>query len=99
MSVHILSPQVLNLDSASSNSKAITSTSAKPQYTCPMHPEIRQDHPGNCPKCGMTLELKTATAGTADDEGAELRNMTMRFWMGAALTLPVFVLAMVHLVP
>ena len=33
-------------------------------YTCPMHPEVQQDHPGNCPKCGMTLELKTAKAGT-----------------------------------
>jgi Cu+-exporting ATPase len=64
-----------------------------------MHPEVQQDHPGNCPKCGMTLELKTVTAGTNDEESAELRDMTRRFWIGAALALPVFVLAMAHLIP
>jgi Cu+-exporting ATPase len=64
-----------------------------------MHPEVQQDHPGQCPKCGMTLELKTVTAGTDGDENAELRDMTKRFWFGAALALPVFVLAMAHLVP
>ncbi|HEX4055119.1 MAG TPA: heavy metal-binding domain-containing protein [Tepidisphaeraceae bacterium] len=73
--------------------------SGKVIYTCPMHPEIQQDHPGNCPKCGMTLEPKTATAGTDDQESAELHDMTRRFWIGAALTLPVFVLAMAHLLP
>ena len=64
-----------------------------------MHPEVQQDHPGNCPKCGMALELKTVTAGADDEESEELRNMTMRFWIGAALALPVFVLAMAHLIP
>ena len=68
-------------------------------YTCPMHPEVKQDHPGDCPKCGMVLELKTLTAGTDDEENAELRDMTKRFWIGTALTLPVFVLAMAHLIP
>jgi len=68
-------------------------------YTCPMHPEVHQNHPGECPKCGMTLEPKTATAGADEDENAELRDMTRRFRIGAALALPVFVLAMVHLVP
>ena len=68
-------------------------------YTCPMHPEVQQDHPGNCPKCGMTLELKAATAATSDDDNAELRDMTRRLWMGGALALPVFVLAMAHLIP
>ena len=68
-------------------------------YTCPMHPEVQQDHPGNCPKCGMTLEPKTAKAGTGDEESVELRDMTQRFWIGAALAFPVFVLAMVHLIP
>ena len=52
----------------------------KPQgraiYTCPMHPEVEQDHPGDCPKCGMALEPKTVTAGTDDEENAELRDMT-----------------------
>jgi Cu+-exporting ATPase len=68
-------------------------------YTCPMHPEVQQDHPGNCPKCGMTLEPKTTTAGTDDEENVELRDMTTRFWIGAVLTLPVFILAMAHLIP
>lgn len=68
-------------------------------YTCPMHPEVQRDHPGDCPICGMALELKTATAGPDEAENAELRDMTRRFWIGAALTLPVFVLAMAHLIP
>jgi P-type Cu+ transporter len=67
-------------------------------YMCPMYPEVQQDHPSACPKCGMTLELKTVTAGE-DDESAELRDMTTRFWIGAALALPVFALAMAHLIP
>ena len=64
-----------------------------------MHPEVLQDHPGNCPKCGMTLEPKTAKAGTDNEEDAELGSMTRRFWIGAVLTLPVFTLAMAHLIP
>jgi len=67
-------------------------------YTCPMHPQIEQDHPGECPICGMALEPKTV-ARDSEEENAELRDMTRRFWIGAALTLPVFLLAMVHLVP
>jgi L-threonylcarbamoyladenylate synthase len=51
-----------------------------------MHPEVQQDHPGACPKCGMALEPKTATAASGDEESAELRDMTNRFWIGAALT-------------
>jgi Cu+-exporting ATPase len=68
-------------------------------FTCPMHPQIEQDHPGDCPVCGMALEPKTVTAGDGEGENAELRDMTRRFWVGAALTLPVFALAMAHLVP
>jgi P-type Cu+ transporter len=67
-------------------------------YTCPMHPEVEQDHPGNCPKCGMALEPKTVSADTEED-GSELRDMNRRFWIGGVLTLPIFVLAMAHLVP
>lgn len=68
-------------------------------YTCPMHPEVQQEHPGNCPKCGMTLEPKTVKAGVDDEENIALRDMTRRFWIGAALALPVVVLAMAHLIP
>jgi P-type Cu+ transporter len=67
-------------------------------YTCPMHPQIKQDHPGNCPICGMTLEPMNIAAGT-DDKNAELRNMMRRFWIGAALSVPVFILAMWHILP
>ena len=67
-------------------------------YTCPMHPQIEQDHPGNCPICGMTLEPKNVVAGSEEDN-AELRDMTRRFWIGAALSVPVFILAMAHIAP
>jgi Cu+-exporting ATPase len=77
----------------------IEPSAAKPIYTCPMHPEVQQEQPGNCPKCGMTLELKTVTAGADEGENAELRDMTKRFWVGAVLTIPVFVMAMGHLIP
>jgi Cu+-exporting ATPase len=75
----------------------IAAASAKVIYTCPMHPEIQQDSPGDCPKCGMPLEPMTSTAATEDDDNAELRDMTRRLWIGGVLTLPVFVLAMAHL--
>ena len=67
-------------------------------YTCPMHPEIEQDHPGNCPICGMSLEPKNIATG-GEDEDRELRDMTRRFWIGATLAVPVFLLAMSHLWP
>jgi len=61
-------------------------------YTCPMHPEVKQDHPGNCPKCGMALE---AVSFGVDESNEELANMTRRFWISITLALPVFVLAMI----
>jgi Cu+-exporting ATPase len=61
-------------------------------YTCPMHPEIRQDHPGNCPKCGMTLE--PVLPSLDDEENPELRDFQRRFWWTLPLTVIVFVLAM-----
>jgi len=61
-------------------------------YTCPMHPQIRQVGPGNCPICGMTLEPVKATAAVGENH--ELTDMTRRFWVGSALTVPVFVLEM-----
>ncbi|MEO5686887.1 MAG: copper-translocating P-type ATPase [Burkholderiaceae bacterium] len=62
-------------------------------YTCPMHPEVRQDHPGSCPICGMTLEPVMPTLD--DDENPELRDFTHRFWFTLPLTAVVTVLAMV----
>jgi P-type Cu+ transporter len=62
------------------------------EYTCPMHPQIRQMGPGNCPICGMALEPVIATSDTG--ESPELRDMTRRFWIGLALSVPVFLLEM-----
>ena len=61
-------------------------------YTCPMHPEIRQTGPGSCPICGMALEPLDATAEVGPNH--ELIDMTRRFWIGLALSLPVVVLEM-----
>jgi Cu+-exporting ATPase len=61
-------------------------------YTCPMHPQIRQEMPGNCPICGMTLEPVTEAADAGLNH--ELVDMTRRFWIGLVLTLPVFILEM-----
>jgi Cu+-exporting ATPase len=62
------------------------------EYTCPMHPEVRQIGPGNCPICGMALEPVIATGETGDS--AELRDMSRRFWIGLVLSLPVLALEM-----
>ncbi len=67
-------------------------------YTCPMHPKVKQDHPRDCPKCGMALEPKAISAAS-DQEDTELPDMTRRFWIGAGLTAPVFLLAMAHMAP
>ena len=61
-------------------------------YTCPMHPEVRQVGPGSCPICGMALEPETVSLDDGPDP--ELIDMTRRFWIALALTLPVFVLDM-----
>ena len=60
-------------------------------YTCPMHPEVRQDHPGNCPKCGMTLE---PIIPLDEEDNHELRDFQRRFWWTLPLTVLVTVLAM-----
>ncbi|ACE99622.1 heavy metal translocating P-type ATPase [Rhodopseudomonas palustris TIE-1] len=61
-------------------------------YTCPMHPQIRQPGPGNCPICGMALEPEIATAETRANP--ELADMVRRFWLGLALSAPVVALEM-----
>ena len=66
---------------------------AATKWTCPMHPEIERDHPGDCPICGMALEPMGVPAADAGPN-PELVDFTRRFWIGAPLTLPVLVLAM-----
>ena len=66
------------------------------KYTCPMHPEIVQEGPGSCPKCGMALVPMVAAApgAAAEEDKSELRDMTRRFWVSAVLSAPLVVLAM-----
>ncbi|RQX90845.1 heavy metal translocating P-type ATPase [Burkholderia stagnalis] len=75
-----------------STSESLPSVPAGTIYTCPMHPEIRQDHPGQCPKCGMTLEPVLPTI--EEGENPELVDFRRRFWWTLPLTAIVFVLAM-----
>src|SRR5258708_34087914 len=67
-------------------------------YTCPMHPEIEQDHPGACPICGMTLEPKTIGEGDEEDQ-REVRSLSRKFWIALVLTIPVLIIAMGHAIP
>jgi len=62
------------------------------KYTCPMHPEVIRDKPGSCPKCGMTLEPMEIQAD-GEEENPELRDMSRRFWIALALTIPVLALS------
>ena len=70
----------------------VTAPAGEVLWTCPMHPQIVRKEPGNCPICGMALEPMTPAAGEA--ENPELRDMTRRFWVGVALSLPLLAIAM-----
>jgi len=86
-------------DSAPGDRSDLHTPSAPPGtiYTCPMHPEIRQEHPGTCPKCGMTLEPLIPELD--EDDSPELKDFSRRFWLTLPLTVVVTVLAMFgHLV-
>ncbi len=65
-------------------------------YTCPMHPQIVRDGPGSCPICGMALEPVTATG---DDSNPELADMSRRFWVCLALSVPLLLVAMAEMIP
>lgn len=67
------------------------------EYTCPMHPQIVRPGPGACPICGMALEPRTVTA--EDKDNPELRDMRRRFWLSLALSLPLFAIDMLHMLP
>jgi Cu+-exporting ATPase len=84
------------LDAAAKARAAEAEAKAQPQgtlYTCPMHPEVVQVGPGNCPKCGMALEPKGVPPADAG-LNPELVDFTHRLWIGAALTVPILVIAM-----
>jgi len=67
------------------------------EYVCPMHPEIVRDSPGACPKCGMALEPRTVAL--EEEVNPELVDMTRRFWISLALTIPIVLLAMAEMIP
>src|SRR5207237_8050265 len=66
------------------------------EYVCPMHPQIVRNAPGSCPICGMALEPRTVTA---DEENAELKDMTRRFWARVAFSVPLLVFVMGDMLP
>lgn len=67
-------------------------------YICPMDPEVRQEGPGSCPKCGMALEPEILDLNAFEDT-SELDDMSQRFWVGLLFTVPVFMMAMSEMVP
>ncbi|MDQ2978931.1 MAG: heavy metal translocating P-type ATPase, partial [Acidobacteriota bacterium] len=82
---------------ATSPSPAAAPTSPATEWTCPMHPQIVRSGPGTCPICGMALEPRTASL--EDEENPELKDMTRRLRVAAALSAPLVVLGMAHLIP
>src|SRR5690348_14100561 len=90
-------------ESASKSAQPLAPAAAGAIYTCPMDPEVRQVGPGTCPICGMALEPEQVSLDQGPDP--ELTDMTRRFWIALALTVPVFVLEMgrhlglMHLLP
>src|SRR2546425_1706625 len=66
------------------------------EYVCPMHPQIVRNAPGSCLICGMALEPRTVTG---DEENAELRDMTRRFWVSVAVSVPLVVFGMGDMLP
>ncbi len=74
-----------------STASPIADASTNVAYTCPMHPEVLRDAPGDCPLCGMAL---VPIAGTGEADDSELRDLTRRLWIGTALSIPLVVLAM-----
>jgi P-type Cu2+ transporter len=93
---HYLSSQGASPTITKTVSSPPRTTTENTLFTCPMHPEIQQQGPGNCPICGMALEPMDATA-QADD--SELRDMTRRFWISLALSAPLLFITMSEFIP
>ncbi len=73
-------------------------SATKIEYTCPMHPELVRSEPGDCPICGMALEPRSVEVGE-EEENPELREMSRRFWISLAITVPLFLLSMMDMLP
>ncbi|MBF0522571.1 MAG: heavy metal translocating P-type ATPase [Candidatus Omnitrophica bacterium] len=78
-------------------STPIKSTAVISSYICPMHPSIESSHPGDCPKCGMSLEAKTFS--DSDHEFQEQKAWAIKFWAGLILTIPIVLLALKDMNP
>jgi P-type Cu+ transporter len=74
----------------------VTAPATKTEWTCPMHPEVVRDAPGSCPICGMALEPRTVTL---EEDNPELKDMSRRFWISTALTVPLVIFAMLRHLP
>ncbi|MGB3222718.1 MAG: heavy metal-binding domain-containing protein, partial [Desulforhopalus sp.] len=81
-----------------SEKESVEAQDSSRQYTCPMHPEIIEDGPGSCPKCGMALEPMTVTLEDEEDN-SEYDDMRRRFIFAAIFTLPLMVIAMRDMLP
>jgi len=78
--------------------RQVSRQSTVSEWTCPMHPEVIRSEPGDCPICGMALELRTAVSDEEDESG-ELRDMQRRFWFAAALSIPLVAIVMLDMLP
>lgn len=77
------------------NLEKIPALTLRTEYSCPMHPEVKQNHPGNCPICGMNLVGNTLE----EEEDTTYKNLRRMFWISFALTLPLFIIAMGDMLP
>ncbi len=90
-------PTLVTIGSVAAPSRPSSPASHPSSYTCPMHPEIVRDGPGTCPICGMALEPKTIAAD--EQANPELADMSRRFWISLALSLPLLAIAMIDMLP
>ena len=96
--IHEVKAEIHHHQISEKKSSPIISPTMATTYTCPMHPEIIQNGPGSCPKCGMALE-PMIISNKVEEENPELVDMRRRFWWSLVLTVPLVILSMGHLLP